>query len=70
VVSDGSSYRELAHERFGNDENLADVFVLYYGGKWTNCYKRDNISISDRKWMQNMIDYCEFYQEALTSLSS
>jgi hypothetical protein len=23
----------LAHERFGNDENLADVFVLYYGGK-------------------------------------
>ncbi|MBL6832837.1 MAG: hypothetical protein ISQ78_00840 [Candidatus Actinomarina sp.] len=70
VVSDGSSYRELAHERFGNDENLADVFVLYYGGKWTNYYKRDNISISDRKWMQNMIDYCEFYQEALTSLSS
>ena len=70
VVSDGSSYRELAHERFGNDENLADVFVLYYGGKWTNYYKRDNISISDRKWMQDMIDYCEFYQEALTSLSS
>lgn len=70
VVSDGSSYRELAHERFGNDENLADVFVLYYGGKWTNYYKRDNISISDRKWMQSMIDYCEFYQEALTSLSS
>ena len=70
VVSDGSSYRELAHERFGNDENLADVFVLYYGGKWTNYYKRDNISISDRKWMQEMIDYCEFYQEALTSLSS
>ena len=70
VASDGSSYRELAHERFGNDENLADVFVLYYGGKWTNYYKRDNISISDRKWMQSMIDYCEFYQEALTSLSS
>lgn len=70
VVSDGSSYRELAHERFGNDENLADVFVLYYGGKWTNYYKRDNISISDRKWMQDMVDYCEFYQEALTSLSS
>lgn len=70
MVSDGSSYRELAHERFGNDENLADVFVLYYGGKWTNYYKRDNISISDRKWMQSMIDYCEFYQEALSSLSS
>ena len=70
MVSDGSSYRELAHERFGNDENLADIFVLYYGGKWTNYYKRDNISISDRKWMQSMIDYCEFYQEALTSLSS
>ena len=70
MVSDGSSYRELAHERFGNDENLADIFVLYYGGKWTNYYKRDNISISDRKWMQSMIDYCEFYQEALSSLSS
>tara|TARA_B100001094_G_scaffold85435_1_gene81854 strand:- start:9 stop:929 length:921 start_codon:yes stop_codon:yes gene_type:complete len=70
VASDGSSFRNLAHERFGNDENLADVFVLYYGGKWTNYYKRDNISISDRKWMKNMIDYCEFYQEALTSLSS
>jgi hypothetical protein len=70
VASDGSSFRNLAHERFGDDENLADVFVLYYGGKWTNYYKRDNISISDRKWMKNMIDYCEFYQEALTSLSS
>ena len=63
VVSDGSSYRELAHERFGNDENLADVFVLYYGGKWTNYYKRDNISISDRKWMQDMVDYCEFFRK-------
>ena len=69
-VSDGSSFRELAHKRYGDDEILADVFVLYYGGKWTNYYKRDNISIGDRNWMKNMVNYCNLYQEALSTLSS
>jgi len=70
AVSGGSSFRELAHKRYGDEENLADVFVLYYGGKWTNYYKRDNIPIGDRSWMKNMIDYCDLYQEALATLSS
>ena len=70
VVSDGSSFRELAHKRYGDEENLADVFVIYYGGKWTNYYKRDNIPIGDRSWMSNMINYCDLYQEALSTLSS
>jgi len=69
-VSDGSSFRELAHKKYGDEEILADVFVLYYGGKWTNYYKRDNISIGDRNWMKNMVDYCNLYQEALSMLSS
>ena len=70
IVPDGTSFRKLAHNRYGDDENLADVFVLYYGGKWTNYYKRDNIPIGDRSWIKNMIDYCNLYQEALSTLSS
>ena len=65
VVPDGSSFRELAHKRYGDEEHLADVFVLYYGGKWTNYDGRENIPIRDRSWMSNMIDYCNLYEEAL-----
>jgi len=70
IVSDGSSFRELAQNKYGDEENLADVFVLYYGGKWTNYYKRENIPIGDRSWIKNMINYCDLYQEALSTLSS
>ena len=70
VVPDGSSFRELAHKRYGDEEHLADVFVLYYGGKWTNYDGRENIPIRDRSWMSNMIDYCNLYEEALATLSS
>ena len=69
IVSDGTSFRTLAHNKYGDDENLADVFVLYYGGKWTNYYQRENIPIGDRSWMKNMIDYCNLYQDVLATLS-
>ena len=29
VVPDGSTFRELAHKRYGDEEHLADIFVLY-----------------------------------------
>ena len=70
VVPDGSSFRELAHKRYGDEEHLADIFVLYYGGKWTNYDGRENIPIRDRSWMSNMIDYCNLYEEAKATLSS
>ena len=69
ILQDGTSFRELAHDRYGDDENLADVFVYYYGGKWTNYYKLEYLPEQDRKWMTNMINYCEIYQEAVASLS-
>ena len=69
IVSDGTSFRTLAHNKYGDDENLADVFVLYYGGKWTNYYQRENIPIGDRSWIKNMIDYCNLYQDVLATLS-
>ena len=69
ILQDGSTFRELAHSRYGDEENLADVFVYYYGGKWTNYYKLEYLPEEDRKWMTDMIDYCEVYQEAVSSLS-
>ena len=70
IVSDGTSFRELAHKRYGDEENLADIFVLYYGGKWTNYYQQDNIEYRDRSWMKDMIEYCDLYEQALSALSS
>jgi hypothetical protein len=70
VLQDGSTFRNLAHQRFGNEENLADVFVYYYGGKWTNYYKLDYLPIEENKWMTDMIDYCNIYQQAVSDLSS
>ncbi len=69
ILQDGTSFRELAHDRYGDDENLADVFVYYFGGKWTNYYKLEYLPEQDRKWMTNMIDYCGIYQEAVASLT-
>lgn len=69
VLQDGSTFRNLAHQRYGNEENLADVFVYYYGGKWTNYYKLDYLPVEENKWMKDMIDYCNTYQEVLSSLS-
>ena len=68
ILQGGTTFRELAHQRYGDDENLADVFVYYYGGKWTNYYKLDYLPEQDRKWVADMIDYCEVYQEAVSAL--
>ena len=70
VLQDGSTFRNLAHQRYGNEENLADVFVYYYGGKWTNYYKLDYLPVEENKWMTDMIDYCNIYQQAVSALSS
>ena len=69
ILQDGTTFRELAHQKYGDDENLADVFVYYYGGKWTNYYKLDYLPEEDRKWVSDMIDYCEVYQEAVSALT-
>ena len=70
VLQDGSTFRNLAHQRYGNEENLADVFVYYYGGKWTNYYKLDYLPIEENKWITDMIDYCNLHQEAILALSA
>ena len=57
----GQSYRSLAHQKFGGEENLADIFVYYFGGKWTNYVSLENLSIENRKWINEMISYCELY---------
>ena len=69
ILQDGTTFRELAHQKYGDDENLADVFVYYYGGKWTNYYKLDYLPEEDRKWVRDMINYCEVYQEAVSALT-
>ena len=69
IRDSGTSFRKLAHDRYGDDENLADVFVYYFGGKWTNYYKLEYLPEQDRKWMTNMIDYCGLYEEAVASLT-
>ena len=57
----GQGYRNLAHQRFGGEENLADIFVYFYGGKWTNYINLENLSVENRKWLNEMIAYCELY---------
>ncbi len=57
----GQGYRNLAHQRFGGEENLADIFVYFYGGKWTNYINLENLSVENRKWLSEMIAYCELY---------
>ena len=58
----GESYRNLACNKFGGGENLADIFVYYFGGKWTNYIDLDILSVSDRKWITEMIAYCDLYK--------
>ena len=58
----GESYRNLAYNKFGGEENLADIFVYYFGGKWTNYIDLDILSVSDRKWISEMIAYCDLYK--------
>ena len=57
----GESYRNLAHRKFGGEENLADIFVYYYGGKWTNYIELEVLAIDYRRWLGEMIAYCELY---------
>ena len=57
----GQGYRNLAHQKFGGEENLADIFVYFYGGKWTNYINLENLSVENRKWLNEMIAYCELY---------
>ena len=57
----GESYRNLAHRKFGGEENLADIFVYYFGGKWTNYIELEVLAIDYRRWVGEMIAYCELY---------
>ena len=57
----GESYRNLAHRKFGGEENLADIFVYYYGGKWTNYIELEVLAMDYRRWLGEMIAYCELY---------
>ena len=70
ALQGGTTFRNLAHQRYGDEENLADVFVYYYGGKWTNYYKLDYLPIEENKWITDMIDYCNLHQEAILALSA
>jgi hypothetical protein len=70
ALQGGTTFRNLAHQRYGDEENLADVFVYYYGGKWTNYYKLDYLPVEDNKWIKDMIDYCNLHQEAISALST
>ena len=57
----GQSYRSLAHQKFGGEENLADIFVYYFGGKWTNYINLEVLDVDYRRWIGEMIAYCELY---------
>ena len=59
----GESYRSLAHKKFGGEENLADIFVYFYGGKWTHYIDLDYLSIENRAWISEMMAYCDFYNK-------
>ena len=63
MLDTGVSFRDTAHKRFGNEEYLADAFVYYFGGKWTNYYQLENLSIEDTNWIRDMITYCDWYIE-------
>lgn len=68
MLQDGTSFREVAHKRFGNEENFADAFVHYYGGKWTHYVQRDYLEMHDNKWFTDMIEYCDWYIECKEAL--
>ena len=58
----GESYRSLAHKKFGGEENLADIFVYFYGGKWTHYIDLEYLSVENRDWINEMIAYCDLYK--------
>lgn len=70
MLQDGTSFREVAHKRFGNEENFADAFVHYYGGKWTHYVQRNYLEMPDNKWFTDMIVYCDWYIECKEALES
>tara|TARA_Y100000389_G_scaffold198760_1_gene235849 strand:+ start:520 stop:1260 length:741 start_codon:yes stop_codon:yes gene_type:complete len=58
----GESYRNLAHKKFSGEENLADIFVYFYGGKWTHYIDLEYLSIEDHDWILEMMTYCDLYK--------
>ena len=70
MLQDGTSFRKVAHKRFGNEENFADAFVHYYGGKWTHYVQRNYLEMPDNKWFTDMIVYCDWYIECKEALES
>ena len=70
MLQSGSSFRNSAHERFGNEENFADAFVHYYGGKWTHYVQRNYLEVDDNKWITDMIKYCDWYIDCKEQLDS
>ena len=70
MLQNGSSFRNTAHERFGNEENFADAFVHYFGGKWTHYVQRNYLEVDDNKWFTDMIKYCEWYIDCKEQLDS
>lgn len=70
MLQNGSSFRDTAHDRFGNEENFADAFVHYFGGKWTHYVKRNYLEVDDNKWFTDMIQYCEWYIDCKEQLDS
>lgn len=70
MLQNGSSFRSTAHERFGNEENFADAFVHYFGGKWTHYVQRNYLEVDDNKWFTDMIKYCEWYIDCKEQLDS
>tara|TARA_B100000927_G_scaffold62422_1_gene48916 strand:- start:165 stop:1076 length:912 start_codon:yes stop_codon:yes gene_type:complete len=63
LLETGVSFRDVAHKKFGNEEFLADAFVYFFGGNWTNYYVIENLSIEDTNWIRDMVTYCDWYIE-------
>ena len=43
-------------------KNLANIFVYFYGGKWTHYIDLEYLSIENRDWINEMITYCDLYK--------
>ena len=68
-VANGSSFRDTAHERFGNEENFADALfiILEVNG---HTVQRNYLEVDDNKWFTDMIQYCEWYIDCKEQLDS
>lgn len=69
-LNNGKPFREVAHDRFGNEENFADAFVHFYGGKWTHYIQRVYLEMDDNKWFNDMIEYCNWYIDCKEQLEA